>query len=146
MIAGSITIASALQIGPVIKVGGGNFTIQPSSSGIQFPSVIPQPPPLRVNLGELGRTIARPFEQWAQSMMDPFGYKKKAQEMEDQAVRTFTNFQQWFDAWMTTFGKVGTFLLGLAMGLVVILVRRRPPQEALVTRRTKCAQVKFKSA
>jgi hypothetical protein len=150
LLVATVTIAGALQIGPAIKLGNGRLTIEPSSSGIQLPaparSLLPVPPPagsvwstgIKIDVGDLGRTIARPFEQTAKSLKDPFGYKQKAEEMENGAIQAanaaMKNFQQWVDGWMATLGKVGIFLLGLFMGLLALLIRRRAPQAAPVAK------------
>lgn len=158
----TVTVAGAIQIGPLIKLGNGHLTIEPSSSGIQLPaptSVLPLPVPagavlstgIKIDLGDLGRTIAHPFEELGKSAKDPFGYKKKAEEMESGAVQAanaaLKNFQQWVDGWMATLGKIGAFVLGLVMGLLALLIRRRAPETAPAAKQTaKQKQLRLKRA
>jgi hypothetical protein len=70
----SSTYALAIQIGPEIRTDGGGLHIGGTNIGGSAP------------LRPLGQAIARPFEETAKSIKDPWGYKQKAQEMEDQAI------------------------------------------------------------
>lgn len=75
----------------------------------------------------VGPVIARPFEQFANSMKDPWGMKKKAQEWYDQSMtfakNTYASAVKEFHLFTAAF----CLTLGFGFGLLAFaIIRRRP--------------------
>jgi hypothetical protein len=122
----SAGIANAIQIGPVIKMDShGHLTVEEHSLPAPIQPQNIRGLPIKIDLPALGRAIAHPFEQFANSVKDPFGYKKKAQEMENQALESVNATEQWVDGWMATLGKIGALVLGVVMAFAAFLFRQR---------------------
>jgi hypothetical protein len=167
----STAAVNAIQIGPPIKIDShGHLSIGPVAAPVPLPLLVPTLAPvaglpqvplpglpqmpklpqlpslpnIKIDLPALGRTIARPFEEIGKSFKDPFGYKKWAQEREDEAAQLAKNMQVWADGWMNTISKGTTFAFGLAIGLIFLLIRRRPPQQArTVAKSTAISRIKI---
>jgi hypothetical protein len=121
----SFSYAQAIQIGPEIRTDGGGLHIGGTDIGGSAP------------LRPLGLDIARPFEEVAKSIKDPFGYKQKAQEMEDQAIAaaqsTYASIVK--EAHFVTIAVC----LTLGFGFATLLFRRRNPPTRRVRRSARRA-------
>ncbi len=132
---GISTIANAMQIGPRLtwdKHGPGIGGYKP----LERP--IPDKPldGVKVSVNDLGKglerfgkaigpVIARPFEQFFQSLKDPWGWKKKAQEFYDGAM-TFANkaLLAAIDAF-NRFTSLFCLTIGFGFGVLSLAIARR---------------------